>query len=149
MKKMILAIPTGLLSILATAMIVYLSLASDPLSVNEMKLFPGFDKVAHVLCYFGCTLIYILDYAKYKFPHHTQLSIELALTSTAIILGLFMEIAQLVMLNGRSYEVLDWVCDIAGAVLAFLFMHFYFLHVFRKKAYHVGIHRHHHHRHHH
>ncbi len=144
MKKIILAIPTGIFSLIATAAIVYLSLSTDSVVVNEMGLFPGFDKIAHFISYFGCAAIYLLDYAKFKIPHHTKLNIELVLTTTAILLGLFMEIAQLVLANGRSYELLDWVSDIAGAVFAFLFMHYYFLHIFRKKFYRTAVHNHRH-----
>ena len=70
MKKIIVAMPTGFFSLLATLFLVYLSLAANPLDVQSVKLFPHADKCAHFLMYFGCTTVYLFEYAKRKLPHH-------------------------------------------------------------------------------
>ncbi len=147
MKRFLLALPTGTLSVIVTALILYLSLASDPFDVNELPVFPGFDKVCHVIMYFACAGAYILDYAKHKLPHHTRLSVELALCAAASLVGLLMEVAQLTLTSDRTYDLLDWAADVAGAVLAFLLLHFVLLHYFRKSFYRASVHRHRHRRH--
>ncbi|MDD6687393.1 hypothetical protein [Sodaliphilus pleomorphus] len=146
MKRLLLALPTGLMSVTVTALIVYLSLASDPFDVRELPVFPGFDKLCHVIMYFACAGAYILDYAKHKLPHHTRLSVELALSATAALVGLLMEVAQLTLTSDRSYDILDWAADLAGVAAAFLLLHFVLLHFFRKSFYHASVHRRHHHR---
>ncbi len=82
--------------------------------------------------YLGCTVAYLLDYAKLKLPHHTLLKIELALTSVAILLGLLMEVAQLAWLvQGRDFDLIDWFADAVGAMTGFALMRFWFMHTFR------------------
>ena len=134
------------MSVTVTALIVYLSLASDPFDVRELPVFPGFDKLCHVIMYFACAGAYILDYAKHKLPLHTRLSVELALSATAALVGLLMEVAQLTLTSDRSYDILDWAADLAGVAAAFLLLHFVLLHFFRKSFYHASVHRRHHHR---
>lgn len=48
MKKIIVAMPTGFFSLLATLFLAYLSLAANPLDVQSVKLFPHADKCAHL-----------------------------------------------------------------------------------------------------
>ena len=72
MKKIIVAMPTGFFSLLATLFLVYLSLAANPLDVQSVKLFPHADKCAHFLMYFGCTTVYLFEYAKRKLPHQSE-----------------------------------------------------------------------------
>ncbi|MDO4511579.1 MAG: hypothetical protein Q4B68_07170 [Bacteroidales bacterium] len=103
MKKFIVNIPFGVCSIIITLMVAYCSLATNPLNVNSVSLFPGFDKVAHVVMYLACTTVYLFDYAKFKLPHHTTLNAELAITCSAAVLGLLMEVAQLILTNNREF----------------------------------------------
>lgn len=146
MKKFLLSIPVGLPSALMLALILYLSLATEPVP-EEIPLFVGADKLAHVVMYFLATLVFIMDYAKFKLPHHSRLNIELAITSASIMLGLIMEILQLVMRNGRNYELGDWIADIVGAVLALIAYRLCFMHKMRWYLFH-SLHRHHYHHHH-
>ena len=143
MEKSVLSIPKGLMSLVITAIIVYLSLDSNPFNMGKIHLFRGSDKVVHVLMYFVCAVVYLLDFAKFRFPHKTRFSQELAVTSCAIILGGLMEVAQLVMDNGRGYDPLDWLADAVGAMLGFAVLHYWFMHKLRDYYYN---HKYHHHR---
>lgn len=152
MKKFIMAIPVGVISLLATAIIAYLSLASNPLDMGGIQLFAGADKVVHVLMYFFLAAVYLMDYTKFRLPHHGNTNIELVLTATAVCVGLGMEILQLMMPEQqRSFDILDWGADVLGAVIAFFVMKFKLLHYERKWLYHTSVkrfhHRHHHHYH--
>ena len=149
MKKFILAIPVGVPSSIIIILITYLSLASNPLDINDISLFPGFDKLAHVIMYFGAACVFILAWANFKMPHHIKLNNELALTTFAILLGGLMEIAQLVMAQGRSFEVTDWFADILGALAGWATIHFWFMHIFRKYLLRTSSRKLHHHHHYH
>ena len=118
MKKFLLAIPCGILSLIAIGIIAYLSLSPDPLGTSHISLFPESDKVVHFLMYFVCTSVFFFDYAKYRLPHHTKLNVQLALTASAITLGLLMEVGQLVMQMGRAYDFLDILANSLGAIAA-------------------------------
>ncbi len=144
MKKILKAIPTGITSLLALMLLSYLSLAPDPFDVNEIPAFAGADKLVHILMYAGTTLAFLFDYAKHRLPHHTKLNIELALTATAMVIGIVMEILQLVMRLGRNFDFRDIVANCIGAALALALAHLWLIPSFR----HTML-RHHHHHHHH
>ena len=117
MKSFLRQIPVGVPSLIITALVIYLSLAHDPFHTSELPLFPGADKWAHVVMYIAVTAVYMLDYAKHKLPHHPKLNVDLALTSSASVLGLLMEVGQLIMHNGRGFEWADWTADTMGAII--------------------------------
>ena len=134
MMKLLTNIPMGVLSFLATVLCCYFSLDAKPIGAEELTLFEGADKVVHGLMYFLITCAYILDYTKYRMPHHSRINVELALAATAIMLGGVMEVLQLEMNLGRGFEALDWVADAVGAALGFAFMHWWFIHYYRSYA---------------
>ena len=135
MKKFILAIPFGIPSLIMLAVVAYLSLAPDPVPVDDFELFPGADKLAHVLLYFWAACVFILDYAKWRLPHHVKLENLLAFTAFTIVLGAVMETGQLVMRLGRSFELWDMLADALGAIGAFVFIKYWYMHKFRKTFY--------------
>ncbi len=135
MKKFILAIPVGIPSLIMLAAVAYLSLAPNPLPMDDRLLFPGSDKLAHVLLYFVTVCVLILDFAKWRLPHHVKLEKMLAITSFAIVFGAVMETGQLAMRVGRSFELVDILCDAVGAIAGFLFIKYWFMHKFRKIFY--------------
>lgn len=149
MKKIILAIPSGTLSLAITLFIAYLSLDSNPLDVNSIKLFPGADKCIHFIMYASCTVVYLYEYAKHKLPHHSKLNIELALTTLAALIGMILEIAQLTLTVSRSFEVHDCVANASGAFCGFLIMHFWGLKLIHRSLYKTAAKRHCRHHHHH
>ena len=134
-KKFLMAIPVGIPSLVAVAVIVYLSLSSDPLGTADLPLFPGADKIAHILMYFCATVVFLLDYAKHRLPHHVRTSPELAIVVGAALLGVLMEVCQLMYTNARSYSEGDMLANGVGAFAAMGFMHFYGFHHFRKEFY--------------
>lgn len=144
MKKFLKAIPTGIPSLLALALLSYLSLAPDPFDVNEIPMFAGADKLVHIIMYCGTTLAFLFDYTKHRLPHHTKLNIELALTATAMVIGIVMEILQLVMRMGRSFDFHDMAANCIGAALAMAAAHYWLIPAFRHRM----LRHHHHHRHH-
>lgn len=146
MKRFIRHIPTGLPSIIVLAVVSYLSLMPDPLNKLELNVFTGFDKVCHFLLYLVATIIYLLDYSKKKYPHHTKLNGELMVTTASMVIGLFMECAQLAMNTGRNFEINDIIANALGALAGGFISHDYLITKFR---HHVLHHHHHHHHHHH
>ena len=145
MRKILQAIPAGVASIAATLLCLYLLLAKNPLGEEQLPLFDGADKVAHFLIFMGVACAYIYDYIKFRLPHHTRVNKELALMTAAIALGGLTETCQLLMQNGRTFEVYDWVADAVGAIAGFLFMRFVFVHPYRNFMLKYRRHHHHHH----
>ncbi len=118
-------IPAGVLSALVVAAIAYASLSADPMGISHLHLFAGADKVVHFVMYAVASVVFIIDYAKVRLPHHTRLNAELALTASAMLLGLLMEVGQLVLApEFRSYDRLDLVVNCLGALAGFAFMRY-------------------------
>lgn len=149
MKKFILAIPSGTLSLAITLFIAYISLDSNPLDINSIRLFPGADKCIHFIMYFGCATVYLYEYAKHKLPHHTNLNVQLAITTFAALLGMMFEIAQLLFTENRTFDTLDCVANATGAFCGFLIMHFWGMSLVHRSLYKTVVKHRHHHRHHH
>lgn len=144
MRKLLKYIPVWTLSILATAVIAYLILAPKPLGYEIMNFRFG-DKIAHVVAFMLLAMVYIFDYIRSRLPHHTRLDVELAFAVASATLGGLLEIGQLVLRNGRSYDPYDWLADIIGAALGFLIMNLFLVSPIR----HWLLRRRHHHHHHH
>lgn len=150
MKKLgllIKIIPTWISSAIVFALIAYISLDSNPMDINRIKLFPGADKIIHFIMYFTFCTILILDYAKSKMPHHTKLNSEIAFTTFAFATGLAFEVLQGTITESRTFDVYDIMANTIGAISGFLFLKIWLMHKFRKLIVPLYQHRHHHHRH--
>ena len=136
MKSFILSFPKYVPSLIMILVALYFTFADNPLGVNGLKIFPYAEQVGHFILYFLVALTFILDYAKARLPHHSKINQEMALAAVASVLALVMEIGLMIFTNGYEYDINNWYAAIAGAVLAFLFYHFWLLHPFRYYLYH-------------
>ena len=101
-----------------------------------MKVFPYAEQVGHFILYFLVALVFILDYAKSKLPHHSKINQEMALAAVSAVMALLLEIGLMWRTNGYNYDVSNIYAATLGAALAFLFYHFWLLHPFRHYLYH-------------
>lgn len=109
--------PGGLFSVLSTLLILWLTLSPDPLGPDHPRLFPGADKVAHLLMFGFLTTMLLLDYTRKRDWLPARISaIAIAVIASAF-LGCLIEVLQLVMNLGRGFEFTDMVADFAGAVI--------------------------------
>ena len=136
MKSFLLAIPKGLPSAIAVVMVLYFTFANNPFGIHSLKLFPYAEQVGHGVLYFCAALVFILDYAKARLPHHSKINQEIALAAVASVMSLVMEIGLMLVTNGINYDISNWAAGSIGAALAFLFYHFWLLHPMRHYLYH-------------
>jgi len=136
MKSFILSIPNGLLTALAVVMVLFFTFANNPLGINSLKIFPHAEQVGHLILYFLVALIIIIDYAKARLPHHSKINQEIAISATSVVLALVMEIGLMFYTNGYNYDIENVFAALVGAILAFLFYHFWLLHPLRHFLYH-------------
>lgn len=116
-------------------MVFYFTLANNPLGINALNVFPYASQVGHFILYFLTALVFILDYAKARLPHHSKINKEMALAAVSAVLSLLMEIALMWRTNG-NYEIKNVYAGTIGSILAFLFYHFWLLHPMRHYLYH-------------
>lgn len=142
MRKIIRLIPVGVISAIVTALVAYFSLSANPIGAEEIMWFDGADKMWHFILYFIVEMVYFLDYAKFKLPHHTELNGEAMTLASAIVLSGVFELLQ-GLIGSRSMEGADLCANIFGAIAAFLFVKYYLITVFRKYMMPRRHHRHH------
>jgi len=117
------------------AIVVYCTFADNPFFVNSLRVFPFAEQVGHFILYFITALVLILDYAKARLPHHSKINQEMALAAVSAVGALVMELG-LMFHTGYNYDLSNVFAGAAGALLAFLFYHFWLLHPFRHYLYH-------------
>ncbi len=118
MIKLLLKVPTGIFSILLTAVVLYLCLAPQPVKSPGFFSFPGADKVVHGIMFFALTAVYLFDCRKMKHPRPISGAGTVMIGIAAILLGGAIEVVQELMALGRSMDPLDWLADACGVVCA-------------------------------
>lgn len=118
LRKLIDKVPTGVLSGIVTALILWLTLAPRPTGDLSIQLFPGADKVIHGLMFGALTFVILLESMKHKGWKLMSLVSIGAVGFIVAAFGIGIEFAQRAMGMGRSLEIMDMLADVAGAMLA-------------------------------
>ena len=116
-RRIIDKIPTGLLSGITVAIILWLTLAPHPTGDINLPLFPGADKIVHVVMFGFLALMVLLETMKHRKWEPLSLVTVGVIAFICAIFGIGIEIAQRAMGLGRSFETLDILADSAGAML--------------------------------
>lgn len=119
-KRRLSLLPPWSLTAIGLLVILWMTLAPHPLGEEELPLFPGADKIAHAVMFGGFSLLILLDETRRNAWKPISRAKIWGAFATSALLGLIVEICQLVMELGRSFEWLDFVADSTGALLACL-----------------------------
>jgi len=117
-------------------LVAYFTLARNPFGINALKVFPLAEQIGHLVLYFIVAMVFIMDYAKAKLPHHSKINHEIALCAVAAVLSFVMELALMVYSHGYNYNISNVYFATIGATLAFFFYHYWLYHPFRHYLYH-------------
>lgn len=101
---------------LTVLLILWLTLARDPVGDIDLPLFPGADKIAHGIMFGFLTFVLMVDYSHqhgWRKVRSWEAAVA-ALASTSF--GIVIEIAQREMDNGRSFDILDIAADVVGSL---------------------------------
>lgn len=115
-RSLMAKVPTGLLSCVTVALILWLTLAPHPTGDLEIPLFPGADKVVHAIMFGFLTLVVLLESMKHRRWGAIPLPAVGAIAIACALFGLGIELLQHAMGLGRSFEVLDILADTSGAI---------------------------------
>lgn len=108
--------PKWILTIVCLGVIFWLTLVPQPLGEEELPLFPGADKVAHILMFFCLALCLFFDTLRSRGWRPLHLPLVAGLTLIAMFIGIAIECVQPAV--GRGFEFMDMMADAFGAVLA-------------------------------
>lgn len=111
-------VPHWIFSVLCLIIILWLTLTPHPFGEEELPLFPGADKIAHGLMFFGLTLCMLFDYMRHSGWKHVSLLVIAVASMLGMGLGIGIEFLQRAMGEGRSYETMDMAADSIGAIVA-------------------------------
>ena len=109
-------VPTGLLSGITVALILWLTLAPHPTGDLDLPLFPGADKIVHMIMFGFLTFIILLETMKKKGWQALPLPLVGVIALLCALFGVGIEFAQRAMGLGRGFEILDILADTAGAI---------------------------------
>lgn len=109
-------------SILTLCLVLWLTLAPDPVPTEDIPLFPGADKLVHAIMMGGLAGAIMFDYER-KGLNRTRKLTSRVVWSIAAIVAVFSaadEWVQGAMGLGRSPDFLDLLADWAGILVAAL-----------------------------
>lgn len=108
-------VPPGQMSIVLVGIILYLTLAPDPLGSDDIPAFPGADKVVHAIMFGTLSLILALD--RYMLGLNDKTMVLVIIAIIVSLAGGVIEILQQTSAMGRSGDVWDFAADSAGALM--------------------------------
>jgi hypothetical protein len=120
---MIRILKNWLLTIIALLTFAWLTLAPHPLPVSDtLSLFPGADKVVHMLMLWGITCSVIFDYKRVGKPSPRMLTPKVFITVflSMLVLSIGDEVLQFAMGLGRTGDLLDLAADVVGICIALI-----------------------------
>ncbi|MDE6403133.1 MAG: VanZ family protein [Muribaculaceae bacterium] len=118
MYKFLTRLPAWTFTILITAIICYLTLVPRPLPDMDMPMIPGLDKVVHAIMFGALAGAICLDVARKRgIGRLTVILLAVAFVAAALAGGAI-ELLQSAMNQGRSCEIMDFVADSVGSLIA-------------------------------
>lgn len=116
-RNILSGLPSWVLSLLTTLVILWLTLMPDPLGDNTPILFPGADKVVHALMFGFLTVMILTDFSRKRGWRAAGRKTVAASALFSSLMGILIEVLQKVMDLGRGFEIADMMADITGAVI--------------------------------
>lgn len=116
--KIVEMVPNWLPTIICALLILWLTLAPHPIGDIELPLFPGADKIVHSIMFFGLTLCMLFDTLHSRHCRSLTLPVVSLIVFIGMAAGVGIEFLQRATDLGRSFEFVDIIADIFGAVVA-------------------------------
>ncbi len=113
-KKIYRYVPAGVPSALVVTLILYLTLAPQPLGDDAPQLFEGVDKVVHAIMFGAMSFTIALDRLMGQGRVTSRALVTIAAVTVAT--GVAIEFLQGAMDAGRSGDAADAIADTAGAL---------------------------------
>lgn len=111
-QKWLRNLPPWLFTAVVTALVLWLTLAPEPLGEENMPTIPGMDKFAHFMMFGGLAVAICTDL---WLEHSLTVSSMLITACIVSLFGAAIELAQDWMGLGRGAEWIDWLADVSGA----------------------------------
>lgn len=80
----------------------------------------NFDKLVHVGVFALLTFLFCWPFYKSSFTQKERLSYFLKITIASSVWGLVIELLQKYFIPGRNYDLIDWLADSLGSLIAYI-----------------------------
>jgi hypothetical protein len=78
-----------------------------------------FDKLIHACLFGGIVFLFCFPFKKAAIEKPQKLNLFIRIMLAAIVWGFTTELIQKYFIPGRQYDLMDWLADSTGAVIAF------------------------------
>ncbi len=119
-KYVLCALLSWLPSTLTLCVVLWATLAPDPMPEDVIPLFPGADKLIHAVMMGGLAGAYIFDYKRATTARGEKIPRRAVVVICVLValFGIADEMAQSMMGLGRTSDVWDFVANIVGVIVA-------------------------------
>ncbi len=117
-KENIKKLPSWTFTIIVLCLILWLTLAPNPLGETDFPMFPGADKVVHFLMFGGLALTGLFDWSRTHGWRSIPAVWAWCIGLASAVIGIDIEFAQDGMGLGRTLELGDMAADTIGAFCA-------------------------------
>lgn len=109
-------------SMLTLGVILWITLAPDPVGDTNLELFPGSDKLIHAIMMGGLASALMFDWRRNSGNRRRALTTKVLVVIfvATVLFSMLDELAQGAMNIGRSADPWDFVADVAGIIIAIL-----------------------------
>lgn len=81
---------------------------------------PHFDKIVHAALFGGIVFWFCMPFKKAVFSRRQKANWFIKITLATVLWGITTEYIQKFWIEGRQFDMVDWVADSAGAIIALL-----------------------------
>ena len=99
--------------------LVVVFLPGDDVPDESWLSLSNFDKLIHATLFGGLVFFFCLPFKKAVIERTEKLNLFLRITIATIVWGFTTELIQKYFIPGRQYDLIDWIADSVGAIIAF------------------------------
>lgn len=107
--------------------LVVVFLPGDDVPDEDWLSVSGFDKLIHATLFGGLVFLFCFPFKKAAMEKPEKLNLFIRITIATIVWGFTTELIQKYFVPGRQYDLLDWLADSAGAIVAFIISRKFFI----------------------
>lgn len=116
---------------LVVVVILYATLNSDPVGADRFPAIPHLDKLIHAIMFGG--LFSAISFDRRRDGHALTAGSLVLFAAISVVAGALDEVLQQALENGRSGDILDWLADTVGIIIAYFTAPPVINHIFRNK----------------
>ena len=108
-------------------LLVIICLPGEDVPDTDWLNIASFDKLVHAGLFGGMVFLFCMPFKKAAISKQQKINLFIKIMLSTIVWGLTTELIQKYFIPGRQYDLMDWLADSIGAVLAFFVSRRFFI----------------------